>query len=108
LECFKPWVIVIIKMDKLIEKYRQLILSYVSLEISADQFEKAYLMEFKNENGKIDGIIYEILNDLFVCVDAYCGNPEIANYNKKDPFRDISSDELMDAAKSSLVRLKEV
>jgi hypothetical protein len=42
---------------------------------------------------------------LFSDVDAYCGDPEIANYDTEDPFADIDENELRKRANNSLEQL---
>lgn len=92
-------------MKKQLNKYVQLIESFVSEIISVQDFEKEYLQLVKNETVLFDKEVAKIIEKLFSDVDAYCGNPEIANYNPSDPFADIDERELRKRAKYALEQL---
>lgn len=90
-----------------LDKYISVIKKFTSGEMKASDFERIYLEMFKSET-ELNGQLFEILNMLFSDVDAFCGNPEIANYNKADPFHDIDENELLDRAKTSLKKLYKI
>lgn len=87
------------------KKYILLIEKLLSKKITTEEFEKLYLKEFKSETDNLSNKEYEILNNLFHAVDAYCGDKDIANYNQEDPFRDISEEELLREADICLKKL---
>ncbi len=85
------------------DKNIYIVSNFVSREISVLEFEREYLILFKRDN-ELSREAFELLNGLFVWVDAFCGDPEIANY----PFDDIDEEELHLKAKIVLDRLKEL
>jgi hypothetical protein len=90
-----------------LDKYISVIKMFTTGEMKACDFEKNYLKLFKSE-PELKGKVFDVLNKLFSDVDAYCGDPEIANYHKEDPFHDIDENELLNRAKSSLKKLLEI
>lgn len=110
MECIKPWDTVknIMKREKSLEKYVNIISDFISGKVTVAQFEELFLRTFKNENKNLDIEIYDILNKLFSDIDAYCGDPGIANYNKSDPFHDIDEKELLNNAQIALKKLLKV
>ena len=88
-------------------KYITIIKKFADGDMKAFDFERSYLEMFKSE-GELQGRLFDVLNELFSDVDSYCGDAEIANYNKEDPFHDIDENELLNRAKSSLQKLQEI
>ncbi|MEM9859820.1 MAG: colicin immunity domain-containing protein, partial [Bacteroidota bacterium] len=91
----------------ILDKYISIIKKFTDGEMKASDFERRYIEMFKSE-VELQGRLFDVLNQLFSDVDAYCGNPEIANYNKEDPFHDIDENELLSQAKYSLRELQEM
>lgn len=56
-------------------EYQDLINRFVGGRLGVAEFETIYLRMFKEDSTKRPEAEYEILNDLFSAVDAYCGNP---------------------------------
>ncbi len=69
-----------------IKDYVALVKSFVDKEISPEEFQKKYFEKFKSDStikGKnITGILY----DLFVDVDAYCGDSDLRDVGDIDQF----------------------
>lgn len=82
-----------------IEGYILLITQFVTGEISASQFEIAYLDMFKSENDELPEYVYNALNNLFSSVDAYCGDSELRD------DEDLDDGELVAKAKEALENL---
>ena len=88
-----------------LNKYIQIITDFVNSQISVQEFEHNYLQMVKNEFFIFNDDTAKILETLFSDVDAYCGDPEIANYDINDPFRDIDEYELRKRSTNALQQL---
>lgn len=82
-----------------IEKYNLLIMQFVTGEITAPHFEVSYLNMFKNESEMMPEKVYVVLNDLYLDVDAYCGDPGLRGEE------DLNDHELLESAKAALAKL---
>jgi len=82
-----------------IEGYVTNIKQFVDGEISASQFEESYSNIFKNHENLLPENVFEILNELFLDIDAYCSDPELMEED------DIDDQELMRRAELALERL---
>ena len=82
-----------------IAKYILLITQLVTGEITVSQFETSYLEMFKNESGILPEDVYDVLNNLFLDVDAYCGDAELRD------DEDLDDDGLVASAKEALKKL---
>lgn len=82
-----------------LEKYILLISQFVAGEITTPQFEASYLRMFKNETENLPEDIYDVLNNLFLDVDAYCGDPDLRDEE------DLSEEQLLASAKVTLEKL---
>ncbi len=89
-------------------KYIQTIEDFVNNVISVQEFETNYLQMVKDETFLFNEGTAKIIETLFSDVDAYCGDPEIANYDADDPFADIDENELRKRAKDTLQQLLEL
>jgi hypothetical protein len=89
-------------------KYIQVIKDFINNVISVQEFESNYLRMVKDETFVFKHNIAKVIETLFSDVDAYCGDPEIANYDTDDPFADIDENELRKRAKDSLQQLLEL
>lgn len=58
------------------DKYKKLIDDFIKAKITVDDFESRYLETFLRDSFG-DTPEYDILNELFLDVDAYCGDPTI-------------------------------
>jgi hypothetical protein len=84
----------------LLEKYISLITQFVGGQITVSQFEVAYLDLFKNETEYMSEFVYNVLNNLFLDVDAYCHDPNVRDKE------DLSEKDLLESAKIALKKLK--
>ena len=82
-----------------ITKYKVLLNQFVSGEVSAPHFEAAFLEMFKNESSIFPEDIYDVLNNLFIDVDAYCGDESLRDDN------DLDDKGLLASAKVALDKL---
>lgn len=57
--------------------YGLLLHDYLAGALSAEEFQRAYLEHFKNENRELDDDLFEVLDELFGAVDAFCADPEL-------------------------------
>jgi len=83
----------------MIAKYILLLTQYIASEISGPQFEAAYLEMFKNEVNILPEDVYDVLNNLFLDVDAYCADPGLRD------SEDLGDEDLVASAKEILKRL---
>jgi hypothetical protein len=83
----------------MIARYILLLTQFVAGEITADQFEHSYLEMFKSEKEKFPENVYEVLNNLFLDVDAYCGDPSLRDEE------DLDDEGLRVSAKEALKKL---
>ena len=58
-------------------KYRDLISRFANGQISAQEFESAYLALFKHDQDQVPGAEFNILEGLFFAVDDYVADPEL-------------------------------
>lgn len=79
-----------------LSKYTRLIRDFIGQRTTAQQFESAFLGMFKSEDVAFDQPVFEILNDLFTDVDAFCGDPALRNVD------DLDEDQLREACKNAL------
>ena len=82
-----------------IDKYILLLTQFVNSEIAASEFDTLYLEQFKKETETFPEEIYDILNNLFSDVDAYCEDPDLRD------DEDLDEDELLISAKKALEEL---
>lgn len=85
--------------NKELLKYKQLIFSFITGNISTNEFESSYLKMVKEEETIFDEVIYQIIGTLFSDVDAYCEDIELRDED------DIGELELFERAKTSLIQL---
>lgn len=58
-------------------EYQDLIDRFVGCRLGVAGFESGYLRMFKEDSTMWPATEYEILNDLFSAVDAYCDDPAL-------------------------------
>ncbi len=85
--------------DQDLSPYIHLIESFVENKIDANEFERSYLLMFKNDTNSWTEAEYENLNHLFGEVDAFCADPELRGES------DIDEDQLRETAKMTLAML---
>jgi Bacterial self-protective colicin-like immunity len=81
-------------------RYGYLVQSLISREIDARTFERIYLERFKNDPTDWSEAEYEILNDLFGDVDAFCSDPQFCGPD------DLNEEQLRHKAKIALKKLQ--
>ena len=79
--------------------YLHLMKSFVENKIDANEFERSYLLMFKNDTSSWTEAEYENLNNLFAEVDAFCADPELRGEN------DIDEDQLREVTRITLAKL---
>ncbi|MEH7484842.1 colicin immunity domain-containing protein [Neobacillus drentensis] len=52
-------------------KYKSLMEDFINEVITVDDFEREYLITFKNETERMGNTLFEILNGVFEAVDCY-------------------------------------
>ena len=57
--------------------YGLLLHRFLAGALSAEDFQRAYLERFKNESRELDDSLFEILDELFGDVDAFCADPAL-------------------------------
>lgn len=79
--------------------YVRLIESFLNSQISPLTFEREYLNMFKNDATGWSGAEYDVLNDLFGDVDAFCADPKLRGPD------DLDEDQLKQRARTALEKL---
>jgi len=64
-------------MSDIYTDYGLLLHSFLAGTLSTEDFQRAYLERFKNESRVLDDALFEILDELFGDVDAFCADPEL-------------------------------
>lgn len=85
-----------------LKKYMELISQFISNDITLLQFNTRYLELFKQETVIFGGEIYETLNNLFLDIDQYCGDPNLWEEG------DLNDEQLLESAKKSLIKLQQI
>lgn len=62
-----------------ISTYLSLIQNFLQKEITVAQFEEKYMELFKADPCVSPRLIYEVLNELFLDVEAYCPDQSLRN-----------------------------
>jgi hypothetical protein len=52
-------------------KYKSIMEDFINEVITVDDFEREYLITFKNETERMGNTLFEILNGVFEAVDCY-------------------------------------
>ena len=82
--------------------YIALLADFVGNKVSIDQFECEFLLQFKSETRVLPATVFDLLNQIFYAVDAYCSDPKLRNTD------DLSETELRAICSSLLTQLKQV
>jgi len=64
-------------MSNMYTDYGLLLHGFLSGASSAEDFQRAYIDCFKNESRALDDSLFEILDELFGDVDAFCADPDL-------------------------------
>ncbi|EHR71160.1 hypothetical protein BurJ1DRAFT_2324 [Burkholderiales bacterium JOSHI_001] len=62
-------------MNEALVEYARLLEQFLSGAVPAEEFQRAYLGRFKNEQRSLEEPLFEVLDELFGAVDAYTGDP---------------------------------
>ena len=57
--------------------YGLLLHGFLAGALSAEDFQRTYLDRFKNDSSVLDDALFEILDELFGAVDAFCADPAL-------------------------------
>ncbi len=79
--------------------YIELIKSFLNGEATVFDFEKKYLVQFKEDETIWVGEAFDTLNELFSDLDSYCENPELRD------SRDLDENQLRQKAEMALRQL---
>lgn len=88
-----------VRSNKDLFKYKQLIFNFVSGKVSIEEFATSYMEMIKKEEVIFDEPIFKVLGTLFSDIDAYCDTPELWEDG------DINEVELFSRAKKALIYL---
>jgi hypothetical protein len=64
-------------MNSTAGEYRFLMDRYLHGELSAEDFQLAFLEKFKKETRRLNDDLFGLLDELFGDVDAFCADPKI-------------------------------
>lgn len=82
--------------------YIELLRNFGQHNISSTEFENKYLNLYKGDATDWPPAEFEILDELFGAVDAFCSSPELREEN------DIDESQLLEAVKKAWLRLGEI
>ncbi|HEY0226016.1 MAG TPA: colicin immunity domain-containing protein [Mycobacterium sp.] len=80
-------------VERMTGKYRDLIFKFVNRQISAEEFESAYLRLFKHDKDQVSGPEFNTLEKLFFAVDDY-----VADARLRQAVRGLDEEQLRDYA----------
>ena len=55
----------------MVDKYKRLMKDFINEVITVEEFEREYLITFKEETERMGSQLFEILNGVFEAVDCY-------------------------------------
>jgi hypothetical protein len=82
-----------------LEQYTALIRRFLDEAIDAREFESRFLEKFKNETTILPLDVFEVLDELFADVDAFCPDPELCDDD------DLNEQQLRAKAAEALAKL---
>ena len=82
-----------------LEQYRALMASFLNAKIGAEEFEPRYLALFKKHSEFSSDANFEVLNQVFMDVDAFCPDPELRSE------WDLSEEQLLSSVRSAFNQL---
>lgn len=85
---------------RMTEKYKALISRFVDRQISAEEFESAYLKLFKNDKDQVSGTEFNTLEKLFFAIDDYVADPKL-----RQAVRGLDEEQLRESARDTYQRL---
>ncbi len=89
-------------VSRMLAVYEPLLRAFVSGELSADNFEAAYLAKFKQDRSQVPGPEFEVLDGLFADVDDY-----VADAVLRERAGGLDAEQLRDRARAAYTRLYE-
>lgn len=87
-------------VPQMLENYRELLQSFSSGEMTANEFEHQYLTRFKSDCDQVTGAEFDVLDELFADVDDYVEDPQL-----RAQTGGIGGDELKERARNVYARL---
>lgn len=88
--------------------YEMLINRFIEGAMSPEEFQCAYLAQFKNEERKLDEPLFELLDALFGDVDAFTIDQELFEENPAFYLDEAALRERTAQALKRLIQLKQV
>lgn len=88
------------QIKKMLDGYEPIIRQFVDGQLSAQNFESAFLTHFTNDRHQVIGEEFDVLDGLFADVDEYVSEPEL-----RETVGGIDADELRARARSAYTRL---
>lgn len=88
------------QIKRMLDGYEPIIRQFVDGEVSAENFESAFLTHFKNDRHQVIGEEFDVLDKLFADVDQYVSEPEL-----RETVGGIDADALRARARSVYIRL---
>ena len=87
-------------VERMTEKYRDLIFRFANRKIPVEEFEAAYLRLFKHDKDQVSGPEFNTLEKLFFAVDDYVADPRL-----RQAVRGLDEEQLRDCARDTYRRL---
>jgi hypothetical protein len=87
-------------IERMTEKYRELIFRFANQQIPVEEFEPDYLRLFKYDKDQVPSPEFDILEKLFFAVDDYVADPGL-----RQAVRGLDEDQLRDCARATYQRL---
>jgi hypothetical protein len=79
--------------------YTDLIKAFLINAIDAQQFESGFLEKFKNDSAEFPDDVFQLLDEMFGAVDAFCADPELRDEH------DLTEKQLRSKAAEILAKL---
>ncbi|MEE6139952.1 colicin immunity domain-containing protein [Mycobacterium sp. 050128] len=81
-------------VQRMTEKYRDVIFRFANRKISVEEFEPTYLKLFKHDKDQVPGPEFNTLEKLFFAVDDYVADPGLRQH-----VRGLDEEQLRDCAR---------
>jgi len=87
--------------------YGDILTRFLEGTISAEEFQRAYLSQFKNEKRHLNEPLFELLDGLFGDVDAFTADPELLAENPRFYLDEAALREKTAQALKRLIQLQQ-
>lgn len=88
-------------------EYEDILGRFLEGTISAEEFQRAFLGQFKNENRHLNDQLFELLDGLFSDVDAFTTDPELVAENPRFYLDEAMLREKTSHALKQLIQLQQ-